>query len=59
MLQFETENQPSNLRSIIGNATTVGMQKRRPKLALPDKTTFNDMFHLIRGSNHVEVPMKI
>jgi hypothetical protein len=59
ILRYETENQLSNLRSIIGIATTVGMQKRRPKLALPDKITFNDPFHLILGSNHVEVPMKI
>jgi hypothetical protein len=35
------------------------MQQRRPKIALPDKITFNDPFHLIIGSNHVEVPMKI
>jgi hypothetical protein len=59
MLRYETEAQLSNLRSIIGNATALGMQKRRPKLSSPDKIIFNDPFHLIAGSSQVEIPVKI
>jgi hypothetical protein len=59
MLRYDTEKQLSTLRSIIGNATALGMQKRRPKLASPDKIIFNDPFHLIFGSSKAEASMKI
>jgi hypothetical protein len=58
MLRFETESQLILLRSIIGSSSTIGLQKRRPKINLPEKIQFNDLFHLIVGNEEVEDPRR-
>jgi hypothetical protein len=56
ILRYETEDQLQLLRCIIGSGYTVGMQKKRPKLNLPDKIQINDPFHVIIGGTVPETP---
>jgi hypothetical protein len=59
MLRYETESQLSLLRTIIGTSSSIGLQKKRPKLNIPDKIQFNDLFHLIIGNELNEEPTRL
>ena len=53
LLRFETVNHFNILRAIIGDACTIGVRRRRPKLGCNDKLQFNDAINLILGSDNI------
>lgn len=53
MLRFETASHLNLLRKIIGDACTIGVRRRRPKLGCSDQIRFNDAINLILGSENM------
>lgn len=58
MFRFETKEQLQLLRQIIGDFSTLGCRRKRPKLRTEEKIKLNNKLNVVLGNEEEEIPFR-